>query len=316
MSIFNPFQKLLWTATLGGLAALGLGVGCVITVGPQDCSECGNTGCNSQQVGDDCLCDPGYQLANDDPNDFDCDRIPGKGGDANCDGQANTVLQGDNCFCVDGYTWCNPDDLNDLSCCEDDMQAPGSGGSGSGDPTGEDPTGEDPTGGTADETADETGDPGMCVEEEAPWNGVEPIPEDCTDDGLVFCSNNDTEGPAGSRFWECIGGEWVENAQFLTDDCVASGFDFAFGCEDNGTDAVPVCGTGPGTPCNGPDCDRCVDDDEIEFCADGKLSADTCSRICVEDGIDGMTFDTGLCISEGGVTDCFCCDEGDEGCPL
>jgi len=86
MSKLSPFQKLLWTASLGGLAAVGLGVGCVITVGPQDCSECGNTGCNSQQVGDQCLCDAGYEFANDDPNDFDCDRIPGKGGDANCGG--------------------------------------------------------------------------------------------------------------------------------------------------------------------------------------------------------------------------------------
>lgn len=310
MSKFNPFQKLLWTATLGGLAALGLGVGCVITVGSQDCSECGNTGCHSQLIGSDCFCDPGYEFANSDPNDFDCDRIPGKGGDANCNGEPNTFVQGDNCFCVNGFNWCNPGNNSDLSCCEDDMQAPGSGGMDTDDPTG------DPTGGTADGTADETGDPDTCMEVEVPPNDVEPDDADCTETGLVFCSNNSEEGPAGSRFWECVDGVWVENPQFLLDDCTNAGFDFAFGCVDNGKTVEPVCGLGPGTPCSGPECDSCVDDDLIEFCADNRLSADSCSRICSQEGIDGVTFDTGVCISDGGVTDCFCCDEGDEGCPI
>lgn len=308
MSTFSPFKKLLWTATLGGLASLSLGLGCVITVGPLDCSECGNTGCNSQQIGNECFCDPGHEFANSDPENFECDRIQGKGGDANCNGEPNTYVVGDNCFCEDGYNWCSSD-VNDLSCCEDDMQAPGTGGSGPDDPT------EGTTGDTADETADETGEPDTCMEVEAPGNGVEPNPADCTETGLVFCSNNDQEGPAGSRFWECVDGAWVENPDFLLQDCQASNFDFAYGCVDNGVEVEPVCGLGPGTPCSGPECDTCVDDDQIEFCADGKLGADSCSRICNEDGVDGITFDTGICMSGDGTTDCFCCDAGDEGCP-
>ncbi|MCA9705892.1 MAG: hypothetical protein KDK70_08605 [Myxococcales bacterium] len=310
MSIFNPLQKLLWTATLGGLATVGLGLGCVITVGPLDCSECGNTGCNSQQVGDKCLCDPGYEFANDDPNDFDCDRIPPKGGDANCGGESNVHLEGDVCVCDNGFNWCNPNDLDDLSCCPDDNQA--TSGVGTSDDTGTEEGTE-----SADTTADETGDPpGMCEQVDAPWNGVEPDAGDCTEDGLVFCSNNDQEGPAGSRYWECLGGEWVESTTAGNESCQFDGFEFAYGCVDDGASVNFVCGVGPGTACSGPECDACAGDDVIEFCADGKLGSDSCSRICTEDGIDGITFDTGICVSDGGVADCFCCDEGDEGCPL
>jgi hypothetical protein len=78
-----------------------------------------------------------------------------------------------------------------------------------------------------------------------------------------------------------------------------------------------VCGDGPGTLCNGPGCDACGEDgDVIEYCQDGKLAADSCLRICTEDGIDGITFEHGLCQADGGVVDCFCCDSGEEGCPI
>lgn len=317
MSTSKPFHTLLWTVALGGLA--GIGLGCVISVGPLDCSECGNTGCNSQQVGDQCLCDPGYEFENNDPNDFDCDRIPGKGGDASCGGDANNPihLEGEVCVCDDGYNWCVPNDLNDLSCCEDDNQAPGDGTDGNED------TSTDPTVGpdtSADGTADETGDPpGMCEEVEAPWNGVEPDPSECTELGLVFCSNNADEGPAGSRFWECDGAEWVENPTYLDEDCQNSGSQFAFGCVDDGTAVVPVCGDGPGTPCSGPECDACgANGDTISYCQDNKLAADSCLRICTEDGIGDITYDHGFCLADpgSGAVDCFCCDEGEEGCPV
>lgn len=316
MSISNSFHKLLWTVALGGLA--GIGLGCVISVGPLDCSECGNTGCNSQEVGGECLCDPGYEFANADPNDYDCDRIPGKGGDDSCGGDANNPihLEGQVCVCDNGFNWCNPDDLNDLSCCEDDMQAPGDGTDGTSDTVGETTN---PTGGTADGTADETGEPpGMCEQTEAPWNGVEPDAADCTEDGLVFCSNNDTEGPAGSRYWECAGGAWTESTTAGDENCQFDGFDFAFGCVDDGASVAFVCGVGPGTPCSGPECNGCADNgDTIEFCEDGRLGADSCFRICTEDGDDqGVTYDSGSCVDDSGTAECACCDEGDEGCVI
>lgn len=316
MSMIHPFPKLLWTLALGGLA--GIGLGCVINVGPLDCSECGNTGCHSQVVNGECKCDLGYQFANDDPNDFECDRIPGKGGDASCGGEDNIHLEGDVCVCDAGYNWCVPDDLDDLSCCIDDNQAPGT-------DTDDDPTttvgtdtGSDTTD-SADTTVDDTGDPpGMCEEVEAPWNGVEPDPGDCTEDGLVFCSNNDTEGPAGSRYWECMGGEWVESPSVGDESCQFDNFDFAYGCVDDGESVTFVCGDGPGTPCNGPACNGCGDDgDQIEFCEDGKLGADSCLRICTEDGDDqGVTYDHGYCTTDGGTAECACCDAGTEGCPV
>ncbi len=312
MSMLNPFQKLLWTVALGGLA--GLGLGCVISVGPLDCSECGNTGCNSQQIGDSCLCDAGYEWADDDPENYDCDRIPGKGGDANCGGETNIHLEGEVCVCDAGYNWCNPADLNDLSCCEDDMQAPSMT---DGDPTdGGSATDGETEGETEDESADTTaGNPDTCEEIDAPWNGIEPEPADCTEDGLVYCSNNDGEGPAGSRYWECAGGSWVENLTAGDENCQFDGFDFAYGCVDDGASVTFVCGTGPGTPCSGPECNGCADDDAIQFCSDGKLGADSCFRICTEDGdAEGITYDFGSCVDGGSGAECACCDEGEEGC--
>lgn len=313
MRISNPFPTLLWTMVLGGLA--GLGLGCVITVGSSDCDECGNTGCNSQLVGDDCKCDLGYQFVSDDPNDFECEPIPGKPGDASCGGADNIHLEGEVCVCDNGYTWCDPQNLDDLSCCVDDDQAPGDG------TDGEDTSTTDPTAGTdtmADGTLDETGDPpNTCEEVEAPWNGVEPNDADCTEDGLVFCSNNAEEGPAGSRYWECAGGVWTENPNTGDESCQFDGFEFAYGCVDDGASVTFVCGVGPGTPCSGPECNGCGDDgDQIQFCEDGKLGADSCFRICTEDGDDQMvTYDFGSCVlNADGTAECACCDEGDEGC--
>ncbi|MCX4243785.1 hypothetical protein [Paraliomyxa miuraensis] len=317
MSMPNPLPKLLWTLALGGLA--GIGLGCVISVQPLDCSECGNTGCNSQVVNGECRCDLGYEFANDDPNDYECDRIPGKGGDASCGGEDHVHLEGQVCVCDPGYNWCVPDDLNDLSCCIDDNQVPGT------DTDGPTTSGATETAGTADATetadttVDETGEPpGMCEQTDAPWNGIEPDAADCTEDGLVFCSNNDVEGPAGSRYWECVGGEWVEGVTVGDESCQFDGFDFAYGCVDDGSSVTFVCGVGPGTPCSGPACNGCGGDgDQIEFCDDGKLGGDSCFRICSEDGdAEGITYDFGYCTTDGGVAECVCCDEGTEGCPV
>lgn len=307
-------RTLLLTASLGGLAGLA-NTACVITVGSLDCDECGNTGCNNQVVGDTCLCDQGYEMTGD---DFECTRIPPKGGDANCGNDPDNPvhLEGDVCVCDDGYNWCSPDP-NDLSCCEDDMQI-ATGGVDTGDPPLT--TGEDTGPGDTTVTVDETGDPpGECSTDPAPNNGVEPAAADCTEDGLVFCSNTEAEGPAGSRYWECLGGEWVESPTVGDESCQFDGFAFAYGCVDDGSSVTFVCGDGPGTDCSGPECDGCADDgDQILFCQDGKLGGDSCNRICTEDGdAKGITYDFGSCVvNEAGTSECACCDAGEEGCPL
>ncbi|MCA9650705.1 MAG: hypothetical protein H6712_19510 [Myxococcales bacterium] len=311
----DSLRTLLLAASFGGLG--GLGLGCVITVGPLDCSECGNTGCNSQLVNGECKCDLNHQWANpDDPNDFECDRIPGKGGDPNCGGDPNNPvhLEGDVCVCDPGYTWCNPGDLSDLSCCVDDDQTSITGGEETGSMT----TGMTDDG--MDETADGSTGGGLeCMETEIPWNGVEPDAADCTEVGLVFCSNNDTEGPGGSRYWECDGAMWVELPNAGNESCQFDEFDFSYGCVDDGTSVTFVCGDGPGTPCSGPECNGCADDgDQIQFCEDGKLAGDSCNTICTEVGDDmGITYDYGSCVlTEDGSAECACCDSGDEGCPV
>ncbi len=315
MRMLNPLQKLLCTVALGGLA--GLGLGCVISVGPLDCSECGNNGCNSQEVGGECLCDPGYEWADADPNNYDCDRIPSKPGDANCGGEDNIHLVGETCVCDPGYNWCNPDDDADLSCCEDDMQAQDTGQNPTGDDSDTDGSG---SGSDTDETIDDTGPPpGMCEEVPAEWNGVEPLAEDCNEmnEGAVFCSNTDADGPTGSRYWECAGGAWTEQPTVGDESCQFDGFDFAYGCVDDGASVTFVCGVGPGTDCSGPECNGCADDDVIQFCSDGKLGADSCFRICTEDGdAEGITYDFGSCVSDGDISECACCDEGEDGCPV
>lgn len=308
MTISAPFHKIVWASVLGGLA--GLGFGCVITVGPLDCSECGNTGCHSQEIEGECYCDPGHEFVSDDPNDFECDEIESKPGDESCGGNDNIHLEGQVCVCNNGFNWCNPTDLDDLTCCVDENQLPD-------DTDGN--TSSDPTTGMTDgsSSADETGEPpGMCEEVETPWNGVEPDDADCIEDGLVFCSNNAEEGPAGSRYWECMGGTWTENTSAGDGSCQFDNFDFSYGCVDDGAAVTFVCGVGPGTACSGAACNGCGDDgDQILFCDDGKLGADSCLRICTEDGdAQGVTYDFGSCVLNGDVAECACCDEGDEGC--
>ncbi len=316
--IMNKFRALLLTA-VGGLT--GMGLGCIISVGPLDCSECGNTGCDSQLSNGQCVCDPGHEWANpDDDADFECDRIPPKPGDETCGGIEDNPVhsEGDVCVCDSGFNWCT-DDPADLSCCPDNDQAPETGNP---DPTGTDPgtgTGTDTTEG-ADETVDDTGQPMMCMEVDAEWNGVEPDAADCDEagEGFVFCSNNEAEGPAGSRYWECTGGAWMEFPSAGDENCALDGLDFAYGCVDNGNEVEFVCGSGPGTGCSGPECDGCGDDgDQILFCVDGKLGADSCNEICTVDGDDqGVTYDFGECVIDGDVAQCACCDSGDEGCPV
>jgi hypothetical protein len=304
MTIFKPLRKILLPA-LGGVA--GLVVGCVITTNGKDCTECGNSFCHSVQVGDECRCRSGYQFKEpNNPNDFECVRIPGKGGSSCPD--PNSFLSGGQCFCDAGYNWCNPADDNDLSCCPDDDQVldDGTGGPGPGD-TDHDDHGHDETGGDTDEPTTCDFDPEPC-----PAPEFEPDPADCNPDseGFLACSNTVEMGAECSVLWVCDGNQWVEDDLMADDICQFDGLDFGAGCVDTGEFVEFVCGFGPGTPCSG-DCAECLDDEIIQFCSNGAINHDSCFVICTEFGDEqGITYDHGSC----GDGFCNCCDFEDEGC--
>jgi hypothetical protein len=289
-------------ALLAGLAA-----GCVFSTGDGDLDgdtgDDGNGECpgaNIHEFAGECYCDIGYEWADPgDPENLDCVEEMMKEGE--CDEPGNVEMNGI-CYCDDNLSWCSSDP-NDFSCCED----PGHNDAGTDD--------------SADDVAD-TGDTGIDTGADTgpddtgpdPDTGVEPDPLDCTEDGLNFCSNTEEQGPEGSRTWVCMGGEWVEDSTVGDQSCMFDGFDFAYGCVSTSDTVQFVCGDGPGTPCDG-DAASCNDTDIISYCLYGKLSEDSCFRICTEDGDDMMvTYEHGQCDAE--AMECFCCDEGDEGCNI
>jgi hypothetical protein len=258
------------------------------TTGDGQPHDCGAAGSNSHETPDGtCVCDAGHAWVHpNDDDDFTCEEI----GDTSvtpCDGPHNVIMDG-NCFCEQGYEWCDPSSPDDLSCC-------GHGSSGT-DTGGVDTSGS--------ETAGDT--------------GVEPDPADCSDatEGSVFCSNTAAMGPEGSRFWTCTGGTWVEDPTAVDLQCGADGYDFGYGCFDDGEAIVYLCGNGPGTACGDETAPMCVDDDVIHACFFGKLTEDGCSTVCSTIGDDaGITYDSGYCDAEAMPVDCVCCNAGDEGCP-
>lgn len=314
------YRTTLLKTALGGL--IGLGFGCVITNGGAGTDECDCIACDSHMETTDengdgvlnCVCDEGYQWEDPgDPNNFDCEKAPPKPGSPSDCVESYHVQVGDQCYCVSGFEWCNPSDNDDLSCCE---SSGGSGGPGSGGP-GDDDGGS----GTADPTAaDETGGGGECSEDPPEFVGFEPLPEECTTEteGQYFCSNTEEQGPAGSRVWTCMGGSWVETPELLEDECEFQGADFVHGCVFSEADGVvTLCGNGPGTFCDGEGCNSCADDDTLNTCAYGnKVEATSCSTFCQEEGIDGVTFETGFCDTDEQGPFCSCCDSGEEGCPI
>jgi hypothetical protein len=274
-----------WSVVL----ALGAGLvsGCIIAAGGGDSNACGSQASFSHVGADDmCYCDAGYTWENpDDEKDFDCVLVHGKGSSAAACDEPFSALYVDECFCDYGYKWCVPDDPNDYTCCIDDAQDSAGGGDD----------------GSSDGTAGDTGD------------GVEPAPDDCTAavEGAGFCSHTSAMGPEGSRYWLCTGGAWVESPAVADENCTFDGYDFAYGCVDTGGAVEFVCGNGTGSACE-RDSSICVDSDQIDYCLYGKLTTDSCLRICTEEGDGTMTYDSGLCDALMG--ECYCCDMGQEGC--
>jgi hypothetical protein len=290
----NPrllMKSLLTAIALGG----GITLGCVI--GEDNCP-----GIHNYQSGTECFCDAGYTWEDpDDPDNKTCVSEEPKEGQ--CD-QPNNIVIGDECHCDDGFDWCSSDP-NDFSCCE--IGGHGDDGSGGSDDVADDAgtdTGGVDTGGTGESgVVDDTGND----------SGVEPDPADCTEDGLSFCSNTEEMGPEGSRYWICMGGEWMENTTAGDESCAFDEFDFAYGCVSTEGAVQFVCGDGPGTACDG-DAAMCVDGDLIQYCLYDKLTEDSCMRICTEDGDEmGVTYEYGECSAD--TNECFCCDAGEPDCP-
>lgn len=305
---------------LAALAPLALFLlGCPITIsttattGDTDSTggtECGDLGTHTNL---DCSCEFGYSKC--DPSDQDAI--------ACCEDQLScpdphSELIGDHCECKLGWEWCNPDNQDDLTCCEvgatssptTSTTLPPETTSG-GTTTTTATTAETTTTTTTTETTDggtTTGGP-VCM-------GEQPPPDAC-DDGSYWCTQPEACGPEGSELYRCVGGEWFVEPTLGKDSCQFDGYDFAYGCVDNGKSVEFICGDGPGTPCEGGEPSTCANDATLEECSLGKLTHYDCFTICTEIG-DGMgvLYDHGFCGERMGSIGCLCCDMGEPGCPV
>ncbi|PCC73354.1 hypothetical protein SAMN02745121_02917 [Nannocystis exedens] len=282
--------------------ASAFALGCVITVGPGG-DDAGIHDCGSLLANNDanCVCNPGYERCNPGTDDTDCCEKEGKGGEC----EPNSTLSGDQCFCDVGYTWCNPDDDADLTCCPDDGQtSQGTDGTATDSSTDGTTTEQIPT-----TSVGTTGEPEECLE------AVEP-PGTCNPDTeSFFCTNPDTCGPYGSKQYYCEGGVWVEDTT-LDDTCKLDGYDFSYGCVDDGMNIYTECGSGSGAACSG-EAPSCLDANTWAGCKWGKTTEADCFTLCTEIGDDmGATYDFGSCEVQDGLAVCACCDEGEEGCPI
>ncbi len=226
-----------------------------------------------------------------------------------CDSGSNNKKTNDGqCECRIGYEWCDPSDSTNLNCCDSDIGETGNPtGDGDGDPTTTGDGDGDGDSTTGDGDGDGDGDTGTLP------------PDNCSADeeGAYWCTHDEAMGPEGSRFFICNGGQWVEDTQFLNDECTFIGYDFAYGCVDDGTQVVPICGDGSGDACTADSPIYCVDNDQIAYCDLGKETWDSCLQYCQEVGVEGQTFEYGEC--DDSVPEdvaCFCCDSGDPGCPI
>lgn len=227
----------------------------------------------------------------------------------------NSFLKDGKCYCDASYDWCQPDDVNDLTCCPSttsDSNSNGTTTNSSNSNSGTDGTTQNvPTGSTTSDvpTGGTTGTPVDC--------SVTTDPPATCDAGTFLCiaADNAECGVEGSKYYVCQDGVWVENTTDGDASCKSDGYDFSYGCEDKGNTVEFSCGVGPGTPCETGTADVCSTDVALDSCKLGKLGTTDCTAFCMEVGIDGVTFDYGYCGDQRGIA-CICCDEGDAGCPI
>lgn len=306
---------------LGALAPLALFLlGCPLNVSvtgtATDTDTTGGTECGDPgtHTNDDCSCEPGYSKC--DPGDPDAIACCMDG--LSCP-DPNSYLDGDECKCNVGWEWCNPEDIDDLSCCME-------GGTTTSPTSTTEPPATTSDGTTTSETTapmtsgtttttTETTDGGTTTGGPA-CMGEQPPPDTC-DPGTYWCTQPEACGPEGSELFRCVDGAWFPEANLAKDSCVFDGYDFAYGCVDDGNSIEFICGDGPGTPCDGGTPSSCSDDATLEECTLGKLTHFDCFTICTEIGDDmGVLYDHGFCGERMGAIGCLCCDMGDPGCPI
>lgn len=246
----------------------------------------------------------------------------------------NSYLDGDRCFCNVGYEFCT-DDPDDLSCCAaDDLTTgtpttvPGTtvdettttgpttslpptteGTTSTTGPTGTTGTTETTTEVTATTTEGTTTGVPECM-------GAQPPPDTCIS-GQFWCTQTEACGPEASELYRCDEGAWILEPNLAKDSCNFDGYDFAYGCVDDGSAVVFICGDGPGSDCEPADPATCPNEQTLSQCLLGKLTHFDCLVQCTEVGDANMTlYDHGFCGDDNGDNVCLCCDMGDRGCPI
>jgi hypothetical protein len=87
--------------------------------GAELCPECdADPACHSYAGGGHCVCEAGYEWAEDDIDDFTCIPIPPREGEDACLVENHARVVDGACSCDPGYNWCT-DDTADLTCCPD-----------------------------------------------------------------------------------------------------------------------------------------------------------------------------------------------------
>lgn len=222
----------------------------------------------------------------------------------------HSMLDGDQCYCNAGYTWCT-DDPDDLSCCPEGVTT---------GPTGSTTEPGTSSSGTSTSGATETSIGGSTGEGSSSGGPVcpgEQLPPDSCDNGSFWCTMPEACGPEGSEVYRCVDGVWVLEATLAKDNCAFDGFDFAYGCVDDGKTVQFLCGDGPGTACQASDPSSCADDMILAECTYGKLTHFDCMKQCTEIGDEmGVLYDYGSCGEDQGLFGCLCCDMGEPGCPI
>ncbi|MCA9690720.1 MAG: hypothetical protein KC636_14025 [Myxococcales bacterium] len=288
---FRAFRTRTLLSTTFALLS-GLVLGCVIGTGGDDASptECGDIGSHSFVDGDQCFCEGGYTWCTSDPNDYDCCLIGNHDPNPDQTCGLNSYLDNDGfCYCEVGYKWVDDNSLD----CEPDTAQTGTGSSGS----------ESDTEGT-DSSDSEGTTAGPTTGADCP-NPYDPPAGSCDPQTeLAFCTHPDSCGPEGSEYYLCDGGTWVLQDQAAQNQlCGFEGFDFSYGCVDDGMSADLVCGTGSGDPCSG---DSCIDGSTLGACIYGKTSAQDCQVTCEDvEGPDGF-YDLGECGDQGDGPQCLC----------
>jgi len=310
MTSSRSFRTILLALTAGALGAIG----CVITVGEVDCSECSanvdpDPLCHSEfnAATDSCECDPGYVFESNDANDFECEREGPKPGTGDCGTDPNTTVNaaGD-CECQVGFVWCS-DDPDDLTCCGSaDTDETTVAGTSTADPTGGSESGIAETGTGTDGDTDPVADTGSGGD----TGPAELPPCDASLDMMSACTNNGgIDNVENGTQYMCLDGEW--NLFDAETDCTALGTgDFSYGCYINESGEVTnFCGFGPGTDCTDDD-DACATETLLQSCLFGKLTDVDCETFCTGKKAEIQT-DFGECDPD--TFTCCCFDDGDEG---